>query len=57
MSAASSARPGAHGLRAAPGITRAVLPALNMDAFYAAFPEVQPGDPEYIAPQDRVVIW
>ena len=41
----------------APGITRAVMPALNMDAFYTAFPQVQPGDPEYIAPQDRVVIW
>jgi predicted metalloendopeptidase len=40
-----------------PGIARAVLPALNMDAFYAAFPDVQPGDPEYIAPADRVVIW
>jgi putative endopeptidase len=40
-----------------PGIARAVLPALNMDAFYAAFPQVQPGDPEYIAPADRVVIW
>jgi predicted metalloendopeptidase len=40
-----------------PGIARAVLPALNMDAFYAAFPQIQPGDPEYIAPQDRVVIW
>ncbi len=40
-----------------PGIARAVLPALNMDAFYAAFPDVQPGDAEYIAPEDRVVIW
>ncbi|MCO5222832.1 MAG: M13 family metallopeptidase [Thermomicrobiales bacterium] len=40
-----------------PGIARAVLPALNMDAFYDAFPEVQPGDPEYIAPEDRIVIW
>jgi predicted metalloendopeptidase len=41
----------------APGIARAVLPALNMDAFYAAFPDVQPGDPEYIAPEERIVIW
>lgn len=41
----------------APGITRAVVPALNMDAFYAAFPQVQPGDPEYVAPEDRVTIW
>ncbi len=40
-----------------PGIARAVVPALNMDAFYAAFPQVQPGDPEYVAPADRVVIW
>ena len=40
-----------------PGIARAVLPALNMDAFYEAFPQVQPGDPEYIAPADRVVVW
>ncbi|MEZ4507530.1 MAG: M13-type metalloendopeptidase [Thermomicrobiales bacterium] len=40
-----------------PGIARAVLPALNMDAFYEAFPDVQPGDADYIAPGDRVVIW
>lgn len=41
----------------APGIARAVLPALNMDAFYEAFPDVQLGDADYIAPGDRVVIW
>ena len=40
-----------------PGIARATVPAENMDAFYAAFPDVQPGDPDYIAPEDRVVIW
>jgi len=40
-----------------PGIARAVLPALNMDAFYEAFPDVQPGDADYIPPGDRVVIW
>lgn len=40
-----------------PGIARAVVPALNMDAFYAAFPQVQSGDPEYIAPRDRMVVW
>ena len=33
-----------------PGIARAVLPALNMDAFYAAFPDVQPGDPRVHCP-------
>lgn len=41
----------------APDFVRGVVPALNMDAFYDAFPEVQPGDPEYIAPEDRLVIW
>lgn len=40
-----------------PGIARAVLPALNMDTFYQAFPQIQPGDPDYIAPADRLVIW
>ena len=40
----------------APGIVRATLPARNMDAFYEAF-GIQPGEPMYIAPEDRVVIW
>jgi putative endopeptidase len=40
----------------APAIARATVPSENMDAFYEAF-DVQPGDPEYIAPEDRVVIW
>jgi len=40
-----------------PGVVRAILPAENMDAFYAAFPEIQPGDPSYLPPDERVVIW
>ena len=39
-----------------PGIARATVPAANMDAFYEAF-GIEPGDPAYIAPEDRVVIW
>jgi predicted metalloendopeptidase len=41
----------------APNFVRGAVPALNMDAFYDAFPEAQPGDKEYIAPEDRLVIW
>jgi predicted metalloendopeptidase len=33
------------------------VPSENMDAFYEAFSEIQPGSPEYIAPDDRIVIW
>lgn len=40
----------------APAIARATIPAENMDAFYDAF-DVQAGDANYIAPEDRVVIW
>lgn len=40
-----------------PGLARATVPARNMDAFYEAFPEIEPGDPEYLAPEDRIVIW
>jgi predicted metalloendopeptidase len=40
----------------APGIARATLPAANTDAFYEAF-DIPPTSPEYIAPDDRVVIW
>ncbi|MGN6484890.1 MAG: M13 family metallopeptidase [Thermomicrobiales bacterium] len=40
----------------APGIVRATMPIRNMDAFYAAF-FIQPGEPMYIAPEDRIVIW
>lgn len=39
-----------------PGHIRAFAPLRNMDAWYAAF-DVQPGDPLYIAPEDRVRIW
>lgn len=35
---------------------RAVQPVLNMDAFYEAF-GIEPGDPMYLAPEDRIVIW
>jgi predicted metalloendopeptidase len=41
----------------APDFVRGVVPAQNMDEFYAAFPEIQAGDAEYLAPADRVVIW
>ncbi len=40
----------------APGIARATVPAGNMDAFYEAF-GITEGSPEYIAPDDRLVIW
>jgi putative endopeptidase len=39
-----------------PGTVRAVVPIRNMDAFHDAF-DVQPGDPMYLPPEDRVVIW
>ena len=35
---------------------RVQVPIRNIDAFYQAF-GVKPGDPMYIAPQDRVRIW
>lgn len=41
----------------APDTVRGVVPSRNMDEFYAAFPEIQTGDPEYLAPDERVVIW
>ncbi len=40
----------------APHMVRAVQPARNMDEFYDAF-DIGPGDPEYLAPEDRIVIW
>jgi predicted metalloendopeptidase len=40
----------------APGSVRAVQPLRNLDAFYAAF-GIGPGDPMWLAPEDRVVIW
>ncbi|MBA2597384.1 MAG: M13 family metallopeptidase [Chloroflexia bacterium] len=40
----------------APAQIRAVQPARNMDAFMDAF-AIEPGDPVYLAPEDRIVIW
>ncbi len=42
--------------RHAPAVARASVPAENMDAFYEAF-DIQPGDPMYLPPEERVVIW
>ena len=39
-----------------PGHVRAFGPIRNMDAWYAAF-DIQPGDPLYIPPEQRVRIW
>ena len=39
-----------------PASVRAVQPARNMDEFYVAF-GIKPGDPEYLAPDDRILIW
>ena len=39
-----------------PGQYRAYVPLQNIDAFYEAF-NVQPGDPMYVAPEERVKIW
>jgi len=40
----------------APAQVRAVQPARNMDEFYEAF-EIEEGDPMYLDPADRIVIW
>ena len=40
----------------APASVRAVQPSRNMDEFFAAF-GIEPGDPEYLAPEERIVIW
>ncbi|MEJ7837185.1 MAG: M13 family metallopeptidase [Thermomicrobiales bacterium] len=40
----------------APAEARATQPLKNSDAFYEAFDIVE-GDPEYLAPDDRIVIW
>ncbi|MFN8661064.1 MAG: M13 family metallopeptidase [Thermomicrobiales bacterium] len=40
----------------APASVRAVEPPRNMDAFYEAF-GIEPGDPEYLPPDERIVIW
>tara|TARA_B100001146_G_scaffold221995_1_gene233520 strand:- start:7319 stop:9388 length:2070 start_codon:yes stop_codon:yes gene_type:complete len=39
-----------------PGRWRATEPLKNIDAFYEAF-NIEPGDPMYVAPEDRVRIW
>jgi putative endopeptidase len=39
-----------------PASVRGVQPLRNMDAFYQAF-DIRPGDPMYLAPEDRVVVW
>lgn len=39
-----------------PGMTRAVQPLLNIDAFYDAF-SIKEGDNMFIKPEDRVRIW
>jgi putative endopeptidase len=40
----------------APAEVRAVQPARNMDEFFTAF-GIEQGDPEYLAPEERIVIW
>ncbi len=40
----------------APSFIRAVQPARNMDGFYAAF-GINESDAEYLAPDERIVIW
>jgi predicted metalloendopeptidase len=40
----------------APMSVRGVQPSRNMDAFFEAF-GIEPGDPMWIAPEDRIVIW
>ena len=40
----------------APAQVRAVQPARNMDEFFEAF-GIEPGDPMYLPPEQRIVIW
>jgi len=40
----------------APSTVRAVQPLRNMDAFAEAF-AIEPGDPMYLPPEERIVIW
>ena len=40
----------------APEAVRAVQPARNMDIFFEAF-GIEPGDPVYLPPDERIVIW
>lgn len=39
-----------------PGQVRATQPIRNMDEFYEVF-DITEGDPMYLAPEDRIVIW
>ncbi|WP_424493012.1 M13 family metallopeptidase [Salinimicrobium sp. GXAS 041] len=39
-----------------PGMYRAVVPLQNIEAFYEAF-DIEPGDPMYVEPENRVAIW
>jgi putative endopeptidase len=39
-----------------PAPVRAVQPARNMDEFFAAF-GIEPEDPIYLPPEERIVIW
>jgi putative endopeptidase len=39
-----------------PAQVRAVEPSRNMDAFFEAF-GIEPGDPMWLAPEERIVIW
>lgn len=39
-----------------PGEVRGVQPLRNMDEFYEAF-DIDPGDPEYLPPDERIMIW
>jgi putative endopeptidase len=40
----------------APSPVRAVEPLRHMDAFHEAF-AIEPGDPMYLPPEDRIVVW
>jgi putative endopeptidase len=40
----------------APGSVRATQPLKNMAAFFEAF-DIRPGDPMYLPPEERVVVW
>lgn len=39
-----------------PSHVRGVVPLQHMDEFHEAF-DIQPGDPMYLPPEDRIVIW
>ena len=40
----------------APALVRAVQRSRNMEEFFTAF-AIKPGDPMYLAPEERIVIW